>query len=83
MRKRKTDKVLNKNKPTSETEEDWNLGEDDGRSYESDVDKSIQIFFLSLTMIPELMFGFNSIEIKRKKEKKVVSRKKRKGKEKR
>jgi hypothetical protein len=70
MRKGKTDKVLNKNKPTSETEEDWNLGEGDGRSYESDVDKSIQNFFLSLTMIPKLMFGFNSIEIKRKKEKK-------------
>jgi hypothetical protein len=45
MRKRKTDKILNKNKPTRETEENWNLGEDDGRSYESDVDKSIQIFF--------------------------------------
>jgi hypothetical protein len=57
MRKGKMDKVLNKNKPTSETEEDWNLGEDDGRSYESDVDKSIQNFFLSLTMIPKLMFG--------------------------
>ena len=32
--------------------------------------KSIQIIFLSLTMIPKLMFGINSIEIKRKKEKK-------------
>ncbi len=74
---------MNKNKPTSETEEDCNLGEDGGRSYQSDVDKSIQIFFLSLRLIPKLMFGFNSIENKRKKEKKVVSRKKRKGKEKR
>jgi hypothetical protein len=70
MRKGKTDKVLNKKKPTSETEEDCNLGEDGGRSDESDVDKSIQIFFLSLRMIPKLMFGFNSIENKRKKEKK-------------
>lgn len=70
MRKGKTDKVLNKNKPQSETEEDWNLGEDDGRSYESDVDKSIQIILLSLTMIPKLMIGYNSTETKRKKEKK-------------
>ena len=83
MRKGKTDKVLNKNKPQSETEEDWNLGEDDGRSYESDVDKSIQIILLSLTMIPKLMIGYNSIETKRKKEKKVISRKARKEKEKR
>jgi hypothetical protein len=70
MRKGKTDKVLNKKNPTSDTEEDSNLGEDGGRSDESDVDKSIQIFFLSPRMIPKLMFGFNSIENKRKKEKK-------------
>jgi hypothetical protein len=79
MRKGKTDKVLNKKNPTSDTEEDCNLGEDGGRSDESDVDKSIQIFFLSPRMIPKLMFGFNSIENKRKKEKKRLSRE-RKGK---
>ncbi|XP_046654479.1 uncharacterized protein LOC124348341 isoform X2 [Daphnia pulicaria] len=39
MRKGKTDKVLNKKNPTSDTEEDCNLGEDGGRSDESDVDK--------------------------------------------
>ena len=82
MRKGKTGKILKK-RPTSETEEDWNLEEDDGRSYESDVDISIQIILLSLTMIPKLIIGFNSIEIKRKREKKIISRKARKGKEKR
>jgi hypothetical protein len=30
MRKGKTDKVLNKKNPTSDTEEDCNLGEDGG-----------------------------------------------------
>ena len=69
-------------KTTTETEEDWNVEDDDGRSYRSDVDKSIQIILLSLTMILKLMIRFNSIEIKRKKEKKVIWRKARKGKEK-
>lgn len=81
VRKGKTDNVLKKKNPASETEEDWNLEEDDGRSSESDVDKSIQIFLLSLTMITKLMIGFNSIEMKRKKEKKKFSRE-RHGKEK-
>ena len=82
MRKGKSDNILKKNKPTSETEEDWNVEDDDGRSNRSDVDKSILIILLSLTMTPKLMIGFNSIEIKRKKGKKIIWRKARKGKEK-
>ncbi len=80
------DNVLKKTRPTASETEDWNLEEDDGQSYESHVDNSMQIFLLSLTMIPKLMVGFNSIEIKRKKEKKDLKkdkeRKRKKGQEK-
>jgi hypothetical protein len=45
--KKKYGQSFEKKRPTGETEEYWNLEENDGRSYETDVDKKIFKLFFS------------------------------------